>query len=72
MSHRERPRFPPADAFASSGMVRKATAEALGRNSATAIEIVGPSGAVDEDKKAAGTDCGDGSSCSTGANKLEW
>ena len=53
-------------------MVRKATAEALGRNSATSIEIVGPSGDVDEDQKVAGTDCGDGSSCATGANKLEW
>ncbi|KAK4702458.1 nitrite reductase (NAD(P)H), partial [Phenoliferia sp. Uapishka_3] len=56
----------------SKWMVRKATAEALGRNAATAIEIVGPSGEVDEDQKVAGTDCGDGSSCSTGANKLEW
>ncbi|KAL8278182.1 hypothetical protein RQP46_009355 [Phenoliferia psychrophenolica] len=56
----------------SKWMVRKATAEALGRNAATAIEIVGPSGDVDEDQKVAGTDCGDGSSCATGANKLEW
>lgn len=51
-------------------MVRKATAEAFGRNAATAIEIVGPTGDADEDKKAAGTDCGDGSSCTT--TKLEW
>ncbi|BGO91811.1 hypothetical protein NBRC10512_007608 [Rhodotorula toruloides] len=55
----------------SKWMVRKATAEAFGRNAATAIEIVGPSGEVDEDKKAAGTECGEADK-SCGTHKLEW
>ncbi|GAA6022628.1 hypothetical protein JCM8202_005024 [Rhodotorula sphaerocarpa] len=55
----------------SKWMVRKATADALGRNAATAIEIVGPTGEVDEDKKAAGTECGQADK-SCGTHKLDW
>ncbi|GAA5984125.1 hypothetical protein JCM10908_006060 [Rhodotorula pacifica] len=66
---------PPAELDALIGsskwMVRKATAEALGRNAATGIEIVGPTGEVDEDKKAAGTECGEADK-SCGTHKLDW
>jgi nitrite reductase (NAD(P)H) len=48
-------------------MVRKSTAEALGRNAATAIEIVGPSGEVTEGTKGG---CGGETGC--GSAKLEW
>lgn len=53
-------------------MVRKATAEAHGKNAATAIEIVGPGADVDEDVKAASADCGDEAGSGCGSNKLEW
>ena len=70
--------LPPPDELdaligSSQWMVKQATASALGRNAATKIEIVGPDGAIDEDKKAAGNKCGDvesGNAC--GSNKLEW
>lgn len=78
-------RLPPPDDLdaligSSKWMVRKATAEALGKNEATRLEIVGPSGAADEDKAAASTDCGANESHSGGAGgvggcgggKLEW
>ncbi|SGY20621.1 BQ5605_C016g08108 [Microbotryum silenes-dioicae] len=72
-------KLPPAEELdaligSTKWMVRKATAEALGRNSATAIEIVGPSGELDEERLAASNDCAikheNGSGC--GSNKLEW
>ncbi|GAA5924803.1 hypothetical protein JCM10213_000447 [Rhodosporidiobolus nylandii] len=53
-------------------MVRKAHAEAYGRAPATTIEIVGPTGDVDEDKKAAGTECGEADKSCGGQSKLEW
>jgi nitrite reductase (NAD(P)H) len=75
-------RLPPPDELdaligSSKWMVRKATAEAMGRNSATSIEIVGPSGSADEDKAAASNDCGSGDhhgegGGGCGSNKLEW
>ncbi|GAA5857736.1 hypothetical protein JCM1840_000889 [Sporobolomyces johnsonii] len=55
----------------SKWMVRKATAEALGKNAATSIEIVGPTGEVEPDKKAAGTECGEADKA-CGSHKLEW
>lgn len=55
-------------------MVRKATAEVLGKNAASSIiEIVGPSAHADEDVKAASADCTEEAvpgGC--GSNKLEW
>ncbi|GAA5833254.1 hypothetical protein JCM9279_001468 [Rhodotorula babjevae] len=68
--------LPPPDELdaligSSKWMVRKATAEAFGRNAATKIEIIGPSGEVDEDKKAAGTECGEADKA-CGEHKLEW
>jgi len=57
------------------GMVRKSTAEALGRNPATAISIVAPSGRLTEPEPAHEGDsgCGGGSSCGgAGSAKLEW
>ncbi|GAA5872094.1 hypothetical protein JCM8547_003101 [Rhodosporidiobolus lusitaniae] len=56
----------------SKWMVRKAHAEAYGRAPATSIEIVGPTGEVDEDKKAAGTECGEADKPCGGQGKLEW
>lgn len=54
---------PPDDLDAIIGsskwMVKQATAEIFGRNSASAIEIVGPKADVDEDKAAAGAGCGE-------------
>ncbi|BGP40530.1 hypothetical protein JCM10449v2_004492 [Rhodotorula kratochvilovae] len=68
--------LPPPDELdaligSSKWMVRKATAEAYGRNAATKIEIIGPNGEVDEDKKAAGTECGEADKA-CGEHKLEW
>jgi len=40
------------DRLTISGMVRKSTAEALGRNPATAIEIVAPEGGLTEGNRA--------------------
>lgn len=57
------------------GMVRKSTAEALGRNPATAISIVAPSGLLTEPEPAHEGDsgCGGGTSCGgAGSAKLEW
>jgi nitrite reductase (NAD(P)H) len=52
-------------------MVKKATAEALGRNQATAIEIVEPSGALEEPhREESGDGCGTTGAC--GGSKLEW
>jgi nitrite reductase (NAD(P)H) len=52
-------------------MVKKATAEALGRNQATAIEIVEPSGALEEShREETGDGCGTTGAC--GGSKLEW
>lgn len=55
-------------------MVRKATAEALGRNAATAIEIVGQTGELAQEAKAASAGGCDapsvGGGCGTAA--LEW
>jgi nitrite reductase (NAD(P)H) len=48
-------------------MVKKATAEALGKNPATAISIVEPSGEIQEEAKAVE---GQGGGC--GDSKLEW
>ena len=53
-------------------MVKKATAEALGKNAATAIEIVGQSGELAQEAKAASA-----GGCSTvgggcGSAALEW
>jgi len=56
-------------------MVRKSTAEALGRNPATAISIVAPSGRLTEPEPANEGDsgCGGGTSCGgAGSAKLEW
>ncbi|GAA5999895.1 hypothetical protein JCM10207_005960 [Rhodosporidiobolus poonsookiae] len=69
--------LPPPDELdaligSSKWMVRKAHAEAYGRAPATSIEIVGPSGQVDEDKKAAGTECGEADKTCGGAGKLDW
>ena len=53
------------------GMVKKATAEALNKNSATAIEIVEPSGALEEPhREETGDGCGAVGAC--GTSKLEW
>lgn len=53
------------------GMVKKATAEALGRNQATAIEIVEPSGALTEPhREETGDGCATTGAC--GGSKLEW
>jgi hypothetical protein len=51
-------------------MVRKSTAEAMGRNPATAIEIVAPSGEVTEGNKG-GDSCGGGAT-GCGSSALEW
>jgi hypothetical protein len=53
-------------------MVKQATAEIHGRNSASAVEIVGPKADVDEDKAAAGVACGEEPGTGCGSNKLEW
>lgn len=47
-------------------LVRQAESQALGLNSATQIEVVGPKGLTAD----ASSSCGDGSSCSN--SKLEW
>ncbi|GFZ50204.1 Nitrite reductase [NAD(P)H] [Saitozyma sp. JCM 24511] len=54
----------------SKWMVRKSTAEALGRNPATAIELVAPSGEVTEGNKG-GESCGGGAT-GCGSSALEW
>lgn len=70
--------LPPSDDLdsligTSRWMVRKATAEAYGKNLATALEIVGPSDAAvamelgDEAPAPAGVHA-----CGSGASKLEW
>ncbi|GAA6042045.1 hypothetical protein JCM8097_004077 [Rhodosporidiobolus ruineniae] len=69
--------LPPPDELdaligSSKWMVRQAHAAAYGRAPATAIEIVGPDGTVDEDKKAAGTECGEADKSCGGQGKLEW
>lgn len=66
------PLLTPLSYSSSKWMVRKAHADAFGRAPATAIEIVGPTGEVDENKKAAGTDCGEADKSCGGAGKLEW
>lgn len=53
-------------------MVKQATAEIFGRNKASAIEIVGPKAEVDEDKAAAGVNCGEAPGSGCGPDKLEW
>lgn len=70
---------PPDDLDALIGsskwMVKKATAEAFGKNAATAIlEIVGPSGETEEGSgaKAAGGDCATDAGTGCGGSKLEW
>ncbi|GAA5967842.1 hypothetical protein JCM11641_005783 [Rhodosporidiobolus odoratus] len=62
------------DAFIGSSkwMVKKATADAYGRAPATAIEIVGPTGEVEPEKKAAGAECGEADKTCGGQGKLEW
>ncbi|GAA5820635.1 hypothetical protein JCM11251_003086 [Rhodosporidiobolus azoricus] len=56
----------------SKWMVKKATADAFGRAPATGIEIVGPTGEVEPEKKAAGTECGEADKACGGHGKLEW
>ena len=52
-------------------MVKKSTAEALGRNPATAISIVAPEGGLTEGNRAEeGGGCGGDTGC--GSAKLEW
>lgn len=71
-------RLPPSDDLdsligTSQWMVRKATAQALGKNLATALEIVGPSDKAvamelrDEAPAPAGV-----GACGSGSSKLEW
>jgi 6,7-dimethyl-8-ribityllumazine synthase len=52
-------------------MVKKATAEALKKNSATSVEIVEVSGALEEPyREETGDGCGAVGAC--GTSKLEW
>lgn len=53
------------------GMVRKSTAEALGRNPATAISIVAPEGGLPKGNREMSGDCGSENTV-CGSSQLEW
>ncbi|WVQ96928.1 nitrite reductase [NAD(P)H], large subunit [Kwoniella sp. CBS 9459] len=71
--------LPPAEDLdevigSSKWMVKKATAEALGRNAATSIDIVAPSGELEDGAKASGVHGSPASACEGACSdsKLEW
>ncbi|OCF30509.1 nitrite reductase [NAD(P)H], large subunit [Kwoniella heveanensis BCC8398] len=69
--------LPPAEDLdevigSSKWMVKKATAEALGRNAATSIDIVAPSGELKDSAKATEGNGSSGCEGACGDSKLEW
>ncbi|GAA5913645.1 uncharacterized protein JCM6883_004036 [Sporobolomyces salmoneus] len=70
--------LPPPDELdaligSSRWMVRKAKAAATAANPSNDIDIVGPDGDAEPDKKAASGSCGDGDkACGGGGGELEW